>query len=69
MKTSNSLVALLERLGITPTFEITEDIELAKEGMSRPFNGHAGLCRYGEFRGVSRLQARFFRSRLTNSKE
>ena len=69
MKSSNSLVALLERLGIAPTFEITEDIELAKEGMARPFNGHAGLCRYGEFRGISRLRESFFRSPLTNSKE
>ena len=69
MKPTKGLTDLIIRLGITPTFEITEDIELAKEGMASPFNGHAGLCRYGEFRGVSRLQERFFRSPLTNSKE
>jgi hypothetical protein len=69
MKPTKGLTDLLVRLGMTPTFEITEDIELAKEGMSRPFNGHAGLYPYGKFQGVSRLRESFFRSPLTKNKE
>jgi hypothetical protein len=68
MKTSQGLIELLLRLGITPTHEITEDIELSKEGMARPFKGHTGLYPYGEFYGISKFRENFWRSPLTKTK-
>jgi hypothetical protein len=69
MKSSKPLAALLERLGITPTFDRDKDVELAKEGMARPFNGHIGLYPYCEFYGISKFRQNFWNSHLTNSKE
>jgi hypothetical protein len=37
MKTSQGLIELLIRLGITPTLDSAKDVELAKAGMIKPF--------------------------------
>jgi hypothetical protein len=37
MKTSQGLIELLLRLGITPTHDSVKDVELARVGMARPF--------------------------------
>jgi hypothetical protein len=37
MKTSQGLIELLIRLGITPTLDSAKDVELARVGMAKPF--------------------------------
>jgi hypothetical protein len=37
MKTSQGLIELLLRLGITPTHDSAKDVELARVGMAKPF--------------------------------
>jgi hypothetical protein len=37
MKTSQGLIELLLRLGMTPTHDSAKDVELARVGMAKPF--------------------------------
>jgi len=45
MASDKGLTELLVRLGVKPTHNRAVDIELAKDAMSKPFNGSKGLSR------------------------